>query len=60
MVLSAVISGVSVAVLGYISNLADIAAIDPHALVSIAVIAAIASILKAFASDSSGKILGKL
>ncbi len=57
-VLGAVVSGVIVAVLGYIASLTSIFSIDPSQVLNIAVLTAVTSLLKAFGTDSSGKFLG--
>jgi hypothetical protein len=56
---SAVLSGVVTAVLAYLSTLTNIVEVSTEQLISVAVLATITSLLKAFSSDGSGKILGK-
>ena len=56
----AVVSAVFVAVLAYMGNATTLTAIDPKQILSIAVIAAIASLAKAISSDETGKLGGVL
>lgn len=59
-VASAVVSGVLAAVIGYLSTLTNILSINVEQVISLAVIAALSSLLKAFSSDTDGKFLGKI
>jgi len=53
-----ILSGVIVAVLGFISSSANIFALDWNAILNIAVLTAIASLLKSLSTDGNGKFLG--
>ncbi len=57
-VISAVISAVIVAVLGYISAAGNILNIDGYEVLNVAVLTAITSLLKSLGTDSSGRLLG--
>lgn len=54
----AVISGVIVAVLGYIGSSADIFSLDWGAILNVAVLAMVSSLVKSFATNSDGKFGG--
>ena len=54
----AILSGVVVAVLGYLGTLTDILQADPNAILNTAVLAAVASLLKALGVDADGKLFG--
>ncbi len=54
----AVVSGVIVAVLAYLSSVTDITSISAGQVLNVAVLAAIASLAKSFTTDSNGKLLG--
>lgn len=57
-VFGAVTSAVVVAILGYISTLTNILAIDPAQILNIAILTAVTSLAKALTTDSEGKLLG--
>lgn len=59
-VLGAVASAVIVAVLMYLASLTDIGQISGHAILNTSVFTAVASLLKAFLTDSSGKLGGAI
>lgn len=59
-VVGAVISAVIVAVLAYIGNLTDISQFSVHTVLNLSVLTAVASLLKAFATDSTGAFLGSI
>lgn len=59
-VLSAVISGVIVSVLGYISSLTNIADVSIAQIGNIALLTAVTSLLKALSTDETGKLLGAI
>jgi len=56
--LGAVVSAVLSAVLGYVGNLTDIATLNLHQILSIAVIVGATSLLKALTTDHKGKFAG--
>jgi len=55
-----ILSGVIVAVLGFISSSANIFALDWKAILNIAVLTAIASLIKSLSIDGNGKFLGRI
>lgn len=57
-VLSAVLSGVVIAILGYLSTLTNILNLDTSALLNVAVLAIVTSLLKALGTNSDGKFGG--
>lgn len=57
-VAGAVVSAVIVAVLGYLSTLANITDISFPQLLNITILTAVTSLLKSFTTDGSGKLLG--
>lgn len=57
-VAGAVVSGVIVAVLGYLGGVANIFEVDVKGLLNVAVLAAIASLLKAVGTNADGAFLG--
>jgi len=57
---SAVISAVIVAILGYLSSLANISDISFGQIVNIAFLTATASLVKAFSTDDEGMLLGEI
>lgn len=57
-VLGALVSGVIVAVLGYLLKVGDVWAISTPAIINVAVMTGATSLLKAFGSDSTGSFLG--
>jgi len=59
-VAGAVVSAVIVAVLGYLSTLANITDISFSQLLNITILTAITSLLKSFTTDKSGKMLGAI
>lgn len=59
-IISAVVSGVLAAILAYLSNLTDISAIDVHQVISISVLTATISLLKALLTTSEGKLVGAI
>lgn len=54
----AVVSGVIVAVLGFLGNTVNIFEVDFQGLLSVAVLAAISSLLKALGTSEAGNFLG--
>jgi len=56
-VFGALTSAVLVAVIGYVASVADIFSVDWHQLVNIAVLAALASLLKSLGTSADGKFL---
>lgn len=56
----AVLSGVITAVIGYIATLGNVFDVDFKQVLSIAVIAALSSLLKALGTDKEGKFMGKV
>lgn len=56
--LSALVSGVIVAVLGYVVSVTDIWAINLHSVINIAVMTAATSLLKYFGTTSQGNFAG--
>lgn len=59
-VLSAVISAVIVAIVGYLSTLTDISSINYHQILSISVLTGLTSLLKALGTNSEGNFMGAL
>lgn len=59
-IVSAVVSAVIVAILGYLSNLTDIFSVDTGQLLNVAVLTAITSLLKALGTDENSKLLGRI
>jgi hypothetical protein len=57
-VAGAIVSGVIIAVLGYLSNITNIADINVHQIASISILAAVTSLLKALSTDEQGRLLG--
>ena len=57
-IVSAIISGIIVAVLGYVVSLTDIWAVSFHTVLNIAVMTACASILKAMGTTDEGTFAG--
>ena len=55
---SAVLSGVLVAVVGFLGGVTNILEVDLKGLLNVAVLAAIASLLKAVGVNNEGKFLG--
>ena len=56
---SAVISGVATAVIGYLASLTNILAVDFNTLLSLAITAALASLVKALGFDpETGRVFG--
>lgn len=56
--ISAVISAVIVAVLGYIDSAVDIFSLDWKAVLDVAIVAGVASLLKSLGTTQDGKFLG--
>lgn len=54
----AVLSAVIVAVLGYVSKLTSISAVDPYQVLNIAALTGVASLLKALGTNVNGEFLG--
>lgn len=59
-IISAVVSAVIVAIVGYLSSITDITNIDYHQIMSIAVLTGVTSLLKALATTKEGEFLGAL
>lgn len=57
-VVSAVVSAILVAFVGYLSNITNVSAIDFQQLGSIALLTGLTSLLKALATTDSGHFLG--
>lgn len=56
----AIVSAVLVAVLGYVSALTNITDINFTEVLNIAILTAVASLLKSLGTDSDGKLLGSI
>lgn len=59
-VAGALITAVFVAVLGYIVSIGDLWKLSGHAIANIAAMAGAVSLLKDFATDSNGQLLGMI
>lgn len=59
-IVGAIVSGVIVAILGYVSQLTSIYEISWDQIINIAVLSAITSLLKSLGTDTNGKLLGKI
>lgn len=57
-VLGSVVSAILSAIFVYVVNIGDVANIDPHKVLSIAVIVCAASLLKSLGTDSTGSFAG--
>lgn len=57
-VAGALVSGVGAAILGYLSSVTNLADININQVASIAILAALTSLLKAFTTDNQGNLLG--
>lgn len=54
----AVVSGVIVAILGYLSTITNVTDINIKDILNISILTAITSLLKAFSTDNDGRMLG--
>ena len=57
-IISAVLSAVIVAILGYIGSLTNVFALDVKALINIAILTGVTSFLKAISTTVDGKFAG--